>query len=115
MTDRVAIFYMIASFLSAFASILALGLTRIADNPQVDGWKWIFIVEGAFTLGIAIWTWFGMLDFPDVEMRKLKFLSSEEAEIIKSWILSESGSLEGEKVTWAAIKDVMSDWRIYTV
>ena len=106
---------MTGSFLSAFANIRCLGLTRIADDPETDGWKWIFIVQGALTIGIALLAWFLIIDFPEVEIKKNKFLSPEEETVVKARLLREWGSFEGEKVTWTTIKLVGRDWRIWSL
>lgn len=106
---------MTGSFLSSFANILCLGLTRIADNPEVDGWKYIFIVQGAITIGIAIVGWFFIVDFPEKEIRKTKFLSPDEAEAVKMRLIRDRGSSEGEQVTWGTIKIVVSDWRLWSL
>jgi sugar phosphate permease len=106
---------MTGSFLSSFANILCLGLTRIADDPEVDGWKYIFIVQGAITIGIAIVGWFVIVDFPEKEIGKVKFLSAEEAEAVKMRLIRERGSSEGEQVTWGTIKAVCSQWRVWSL
>ncbi|EXJ61414.1 uncharacterized protein A1O5_11729 [Cladophialophora psammophila CBS 110553] len=112
---RVAIFFMTGSFLSSFANILCLGLTRIANNPEKDGWKYIFIVQGAMTIAIAAIGWFAIVDFPDSEIRKVKFLSADEAEMIKLRLIRERGSSEGERVSWDTIRAVSLDWRVWSL
>lgn len=106
---------MTGSFLSSFANILCLGLTRIADDPETDGWKWIFIVQGALTMGAGILAWFLLVGFPDVEITRTKFLSIEEVHVVKARLMRERGSIEGEKVTWTTVKHVGLDWRIWSV
>ena len=106
---------MTGSFLSSFANILCLGLTRIADDPETHGWKYIFIVQGALTMGFSILAWFLIVDFPEVEVQKMKFLSPQEAQVIKSRMIAERGTFEGEKVTWKTIRLVGLDWRIWSL
>lgn len=106
---------MTGSFLSSFANILCLGLTRIADDPEVDGWKYIFIVQGAITIAIAVLAWFLLVGFPDKEILKTKFLTPDQAEAVKQRLIRDSGTSEGEQVTWPVIKSVIFDWRVWAL
>jgi sugar phosphate permease len=106
---------MTGSFLSSFANILCLGLTRIAYKPEINGWKYIFIVQGAITIGIAIIAWFAIVDFPENEIRKVKFLMADEARVVKLRLIRERGSSEGEQVSWRTIKSVALDWRVWSL
>ncbi|KAJ9612209.1 hypothetical protein H2200_003806 [Cladophialophora chaetospira] len=112
---RVAIYFMSGSFLSSFANILCLGLTHIADDPETNGWKYIFIVQGAITIAVAITAWFIIVDFPEGEIQKAKFLSADEAEVVRTRLIRDRGSSEGERVSWNTIKDVCLDWRVWSL
>ena len=102
-------------FLSSFANILCLGLTHIADDPETNGWKYIFIVQGAITIAVAIIAWFLVVQFPEEEIRKAKFLSADEAEVVRAYLIRDRGSSEGERVTWSTIKAVGLDWRVWSL
>lgn len=104
---------MTASFLSSFSNILAYGLTQIASDPVNDGWKWIFVVEGAITIGISILAWFVIVDFP--ESPRNKFLSLEEVQVVTNRLLAERGTAEGGKVTWKVIKETVLDWQVWSM
>ena len=106
---------MTGSFLSSFANILCLGLTHIARDPDTNGWKYIFIVQGAITIAIAIMARFVIVDFPEREIQKAKFLSADEAEAVRSRLIRDHGSSEGERVTWCTIKAVGLDWRVWSL
>ncbi|KAL6251828.1 hypothetical protein RBB50_002038 [Rhinocladiella similis] len=110
---RIAVFFMTASFLSSFSNILAYGLTQIASDPVNDGWKWIFVVEGAITIGISILAWFVIVDFP--ESPRNKFLSLEEVQVVTNRLLAERGTAEGGKVTWKVIKETVLDWQVWSI
>ncbi|KAK7902508.1 hypothetical protein LTR67_002154 [Exophiala xenobiotica] len=110
---RIAVFFMTASFLSSFSNILAYGLTQIASNPELDGWKWIFIVEGALTIGLAILARFIIVDFP--ESTRNKFLTPDEVRVVTNRLLAERGTAEGGKVTWKVIKETVLDWQVWTM
>lgn len=106
---------MTGSFLSSFANILCVGLTHIAHDPETNGWKYIFIVQGAITIAIAVIAWFLIVDFPESEIQKVKFLSVDEAEVLRARLIRERGSADGERVTWRTIKAVGLDWRVWSL
>ncbi|KEF55598.1 uncharacterized protein A1O9_08348 [Exophiala aquamarina CBS 119918] len=110
---RIAVVFLSAAFLSSFANILAYGLTQIASNPELGGWKWIFIVEGALTVALALGAYFILIDFPD--SKRNKFLSTEEIEVINARLIRSRGTLEGGKVTWRIVKDTVTDWQVWTI
>lgn len=111
--NRIAVVFLTASFLSSFANILAYGLTQIASDPELGGWKWIFIIEGAITIVIAVIAWFAVIDFPD--SKRNTFLSPEQVEIINARLLRSRGTLEGGKVTWRVVRETVTDWQVWTM
>lgn len=102
---------MTASFLSSLSNILAYGLIQIASDPKTDGWKWIFIVEGAITVGVAIVAFFVIVDFP--ESKRNTFLSPEEIATVRARLEQERGSSDGEKVTWKVIFETVTDLQVW--
>lgn len=106
---------MTGSFLSSFANILCVGLTHIADEPQTDGWKYIFIVQGAITIAIAIVGWFVIVDFPEKEIQKGKFLSASEADVVRARLVRDHNASQGERMTWETIKIVCLDWKVWSL
>ena len=112
-TSRLSYFIQSTFLISSFANVLAYGLTQIADEPEVDGWKYIFIVEGAITIAIAIALFFIIVDMPNSKGNN--FLSAEEKELIRHRLLMERGNAESEKITWKVIMYTMSQWHVWTM
>ncbi|KAK2051026.1 MFS general substrate transporter [Colletotrichum caudatum] len=81
---RFSVFYMIVCFASAFAGILAFGLTRLNGAANLKGWSWIFIIEGVITCIIGIVGYFLLVGFPDAQKPTWKFLSDKET----AWVIS---------------------------
>ncbi|EXJ61625.1 hypothetical protein A1O7_02054 [Cladophialophora yegresii CBS 114405] len=110
---RLSYFIQSTFVITSFSNALAYGLTQIADEPEVDGWKWIFIVEGAITIGIALVLFFVVVDLPSSSGNK--FLSPAEKELIKQRIMTERGEFEGEKITWKVIVYTFSQWHVISI
>ncbi|PLB40489.1 putative phthalate transporter [Aspergillus candidus] len=79
---RFSIFYLIGCVASALAGILAFGLSQMHGTQGIQGWRWIFIIEGVITGVIGILTLIFLVDFPDRAHKSWKFLSEKECAFI---------------------------------
>jgi MFS family permease len=114
MGKRFAIFYSAAVLSGAFGGLLAGGITGGLDNAHgIAGWRWLFIVEGVATVGVAAIAPFILLDFPATSPA----LTLEERQLATVRILSagiESGSTTSTRLShWQAFKAAVCDYRTY--
>ncbi|PLB50639.1 permease of the major facilitator superfamily [Aspergillus steynii IBT 23096] len=79
---RFSVFYLIGCVASAFAGILAFGLMQMKGIQGLEGWRWIFIMEGVITGIIGILTLIFLVDFPDRAHKSWRFLSQRESSFI---------------------------------
>lgn len=107
--------YISAAILSgAFGGILA---AVIVDNLEgvhgIRGWRWLFIVEGAATIGVALISLFILPDFPATSRR----FSAREREIALTRLATENVTAiteDSERLThWQAIVVSVKDWRTW--
>ncbi|CRK15452.1 putative transporter like protein [Verticillium longisporum] len=61
---RLALFWTSLRVTDIVAPILAFGLLRLRGLHGYEGWRWLFLLEGLFTLSIGIWSWFMMAASP---------------------------------------------------
>ncbi|KAJ4388503.1 hypothetical protein N0V85_007485 [Neurospora sp. IMI 360204] len=57
MALRMGIFYTAASLSGAFGGLLARGLSAIGPCGGLEGWRWIFIIEGLITILVGMVTY----------------------------------------------------------
>lgn len=74
---RLAAFYLISIVLGGFAAILAYGFQLLKGKGGLNGWQWIFLLEGIITVVLGILTWIFVPDFPS----KNRFLNAEQTKI----------------------------------
>lgn len=55
----------------------AYAINLLAGKAGLNGWRWIFLVEGALTICLGILAWFFVPDFPD----KSKWLNHEQRKV----------------------------------
>ncbi|CAK5275003.1 unnamed protein product [Mycena citricolor] len=58
LTTRLAWFWGIQSIASAVSGLMASGLLQLDGRNGLQGWKWLFIVDGIITLIVSVFIWF---------------------------------------------------------
>ncbi|KAH7134053.1 putative vitamin H transporter [Dactylonectria macrodidyma] len=111
---RFAIFYTAAVLSGAFGGLLAGAITsNLHDAHGIAGWRWLFIVEGVATVGVAICAYFILLDYPESSKR----LNESEQQLAKLRIIhdgiAESGHGGIRLSHWQAFVAAVSDPRTY--
>ncbi len=99
MTTRVAAFFASASLSGAFSGILAYGIIRMDGVGGRAGWRWIFILEGAFTVAWGLMSYFLM----PRDAMAARFLRPAEREYVASQV-AESG---GERFEWREVRKAL--------
>ncbi|EME87423.1 uncharacterized protein MYCFIDRAFT_26809 [Pseudocercospora fijiensis CIRAD86] len=107
--------YISAAVLSgAFGGILAGAITgNLEGHYGIRGWRWLFIVEGAATIGWAFIAVFLLLDFP----ANTKKLSARERELAVSRLQTDNVTSRtdgGERLSsMQALKQSLGSWRVW--
>ncbi|KAK6819457.1 hypothetical protein PG987_015940 [Apiospora arundinis] len=112
---RYSLFYGIGSFSSALAGILAYGLQQLDGNAGLQGWRWIFIIEGVLTCAIAMFSFSFLVRFPDQEKEKpsWRFLSEDQLSFLIGRLQADRGDAESEAFTWKRFLQPATEWYIY--
>ncbi|KAI0539229.1 major facilitator superfamily domain-containing protein [Xylaria digitata] len=116
---RQAMFFSAGSIAGAFSGLLAFAIAKLDGLGGLEGWRWIFILEGLATVVVAVAAFFLLYDFPETAT----FLTEEERAFV-IFRLKYQGHLEAKdegsvqvaqadefewKYVWAAFKD----WQIW--
>ncbi|CAN9417681.1 unnamed protein product [Alternaria alternata] len=109
--------YIIFQF-PGFSNILAWGLSEMRGLGGLNGWQWIFAIEGAITVLLGFMGFVTIIDFPDKASQpspitKRPFLTSAEANIILARIQRDRGDAVADKLTWSTISTHLRDWKIW--
>lgn len=94
-----------------FSAIFAYVLTLLRGKGGLNGWSWIFIIEGAITCALCFAGWFIIIDFP----AKIKhtFLTPEEKQFVIDRINNDRGDAIEDDINAAKILHHLKDWRLY--
>ncbi|KAK7006162.1 major facilitator superfamily domain-containing protein [Favolaschia claudopus] len=91
---RNALFYLIGSTASAFGGILAYGLMQLDGKGGLEGWRWIFTIEGTLTCLLALVAYLLIVDFPEHSPKSWRFLSQREADFVVARIQYDRNDVE---------------------
>ncbi|KAI0834763.1 major facilitator superfamily MFS-1 [Hypoxylon sp. FL0890] len=91
---RYSIFYLLGCVASACSGILAFGLIQMDGVAGLQGWRWIFIIEGVLTCLLASLGYWLLVDFPESKRLSWSFLSQRE----RNWIIKRVNADRGDVV-----------------
>ena len=92
----------------AFGGSIAFGVGQLNQARGLEGWRWLFIIEGAPSCACAICAWLFYPDFPET----VSWLSGKERDLVTSRIRGVA-SLGHAKITWTETRETLLDWRLY--
>jgi MFS family permease len=117
---RQTLFFSAASIAGAFSGLLAFAISKLDGVGGLQGWRWIFILEGLATVIVAFISFFVLHDFPETA----KFLTEEERAFVvfrlkyrqdkKADEDSRMKVAETEEFKWKYVWDAFADWQIWT-
>ncbi|KIJ16563.1 hypothetical protein PAXINDRAFT_75726 [Paxillus involutus ATCC 200175] len=124
---RFALFCGSATLAGAFSGLLAYAINFMSGDGSLEGWSWIFIIEGLGTVVVGFIAFFVMVDYPSTA----KFLTAEERAFViqrqrmskvpflgslmeNVCVVREGAKDEGHHVSrqvWAAF----TDWQVWAL
>ncbi|EWY85853.1 hypothetical protein FOYG_12952 [Fusarium oxysporum NRRL 32931] len=110
---RIALFYTASALAGAFSGLLAFGIAKLNGLGGYEGWRWIFILEGAATVLAGVATYFLLIDSPETSG---KWLDQDEIRYLQLRQLAQSGNQPTQKkkgVDWKIFRSIICDWQIY--
>ncbi|EHK21887.1 uncharacterized protein TRIVIDRAFT_53333 [Trichoderma virens Gv29-8] len=112
--SRMVFFYAAVSLAGAFSGLLAYAIQMMDGVAGLQGWRWIFILEGIFTVFLSFFIWFLLPDSPNMA----SFLTTKEREFIILRLEQDTGSGRGkvtnnDKVNKRQVIAGLTDWKVW--
>ncbi|KAI9457539.1 MFS general substrate transporter [Boletus coccyginus] len=107
---RIGLFFGAATVAGAFSGLLAFGIGYMSGVGNLEGWSWIFIIEGLATVVVGFIAFFVIVDFPSTAT----FLTPDERAYL-IWKRKYDNSSVGEEEGFA-LRHVIApfiDWQTY--
>ena len=106
---RVALFFSAASLAGAFGGVLAYGIAHMKGVASLDGWRWIFILEGILTVLVAVAAYGYITNYPEAA----RFLSAAEKSALEKRLDSDNDATPHEQFTWANVAGALMDPKVW--
>lgn len=110
---RIALLYTSAASGGAFSGLLAFAIAKMDGVAGIEGWRWIFIIEGIATVAIGVLCFFCLVDSPALS----KWLEEDEKRYLE--LRQQSRRVVNPKdysekhFDRKAFLSVIFDWKIY--
>ncbi|KAI9285182.1 major facilitator superfamily domain-containing protein [Umbelopsis sp. AD052] len=120
LSARLAWFWAIQSFASAFSGFLSFLIFRLAGVAGLEGWKWLFLIDGILTDVVAVISYFYLpatLSDTDkwIFFRKSWF-TERETQIAVTRLIRDDLTKNNQynTVSWADVKIALMDTKVWT-
>lgn len=107
---RMSFFFCSTVVAGAFGGLLAYAIAKMDGAGGMLAWRWIFIIEGAITSGLAIIFSFLVIDWPE----QTKYLNAAEKELLRRRLALDVGeNCRMDTLNKTSFKLAMSDYKIW--
>ncbi|KAI0198960.1 high-affinity nicotinic acid transporter-like protein [Astrocystis sublimbata] len=96
------------AFSGALGGLLAYGLLHLDGVGGYSGWRWVYLIEGAFSLICAVAIWFGL----PTDVRKAYFLNEEDRKVMQVRHEQRLAYMGEDKLDWNEVKLAFTDPKV---
>lgn len=112
---RIALFYSSSALSGAFSGLLAFAIAKMDGVAGLEGWRWIFIIEGIASAIVGVLTFLLLVDSPALSSA---WLTPDEIKYLQLRQEAQRGNSARAKAAdqsrkWQIAKTVVLDWQIY--
>ncbi|KAI0015038.1 putative MFS transporter [Xylariomycetidae sp. FL0641] len=98
----------------ATGGIANYGLNRLdGRGALVDGWRYMFLVQGLVAVVVGAATYFWIVDFPEDAHRSYRFLRADEQALAVARIQADRRDVRAEPFRWRALLAHAADPKVY--
>ncbi|KAF9775266.1 hypothetical protein IL306_006633 [Fusarium sp. DS 682] len=109
LATRISILYTGNILATAFAGLIALGIFEMDGMANLAGWQWLFIIQGAVTLIVAL---VGFFVLPD-EPLTTRWLTEQERQLAHERTARDTVGNSGETTSFSGIKEAAKDPKVW--
>ncbi|CAO3580902.1 unnamed protein product [Absidia cylindrospora] len=117
---RLAWFWGIQSFASAFSGLISFGVFRLAGIGGLYGWKWLFLIDGIFTQVVGLIAFFYLPASPSkttsIIWGKKGWFTDRERKIAVTRLIrdDQTKTQQQQQIKWVDIKYTLLDSKVWT-
>ncbi|OAQ97977.1 hypothetical protein LLEC1_00536 [Akanthomyces lecanii] len=106
---RVSYLFVCTAIAGAFGGLLAYCLLKMDGISGLAGWRWVYIMEGIFSMLVVPLIWFGLPNDPS----NAYFLTEEEKRIMRVRAVQRAQYMGSEELSWEEIRIGLKDPKLY--
>lgn len=106
---RVSYLFVCTALSGAFGGLLAYAILQMDGVGGYAGWKWVYIIEGIFSLLVALAVWFGLPNDPS----NAYFLNAEEKELMRIRAIQRAAYMGSDDFNWTEVRIALRDPKVY--
>ncbi|KAL4927881.1 putative MFS transporter [Aspergillus undulatus] len=93
--------------------IVNYGLNQLDGRAGLEGWRWMYLVQGLISCFMGIITYWWMVDFPENARESFYFLTEAEAKIAVQRIQADRGDVVPDLFEWRKVLVNFTDPKLY--
>ncbi|OJD18613.1 hypothetical protein AJ78_01384 [Emergomyces pasteurianus Ep9510] len=97
----------------ASGNIMNYGLNHLDGKAGLEGWRWMFLVNGVITIFVGIITYWWMIDFPENAHRSFRFFTESEKDIAIGRIQKDRKDAFPEPFSMSKVLIHFLDFKLY--
>lgn len=106
---RVSYLFVCTALSGAFGGLLAYAILQMDGVAGYAGWKWVYIIEGVFSILVAVVVWFGLPNDPS----NAYFLNAEEKKLMKVRAAQRAAYMGSDEFDWNEVRIALKDPKLY--
>jgi MFS family permease len=106
---RVSYLFVCTALAGAFGGLLAYAVLHMDGVSGMAGWRWVYIIEGVFSLAIALYVYFGLPNDPT----NAHFLSQKEKDLMQIRAVERMGYMGSDEFDWNEVRQAAKDPKVY--
>ncbi|KAL1301409.1 hypothetical protein AAFC00_005668 [Neodothiora populina] len=106
---RVSYLFVCTALAGAFGGLLAYAILQMDGVAGYAGWKWVYIIEGCFSILVGVVVWFGLPNDPS----NAYFLNAREKEVMQIRAVQRASYMGSEKFSWTEVKIALTDPKVW--
>ncbi|PSR85673.1 MFS transporter [Coniella lustricola] len=106
---RVSYLFVCTALSGAFGGLLAYLILKMDGVGGYAGWRWVYIIEGLFSMLVAVMVWFGLPNDPT----QAYFLNERERELMQIRERQRAQYMGEEKFSWEEVRITLRDPKLW--
>lgn len=108
---RIAILFTGSICGNAFSGLIAIGIFKMEGVAGLEGWRWLFILQGLISFAVAVGSAFILPNEPS----KTWWLTQDQKQLAEARISGDTVGKTSESTVWTGLNDAVRDPKLWVL